>query len=109
MSRAMLRMASVTAATKRSPGIVNGKRGEPVTNVASLHCTPLDPVDAETRQRLGLDSPHELLQTFVDGAEDVREGDYLVVGTTEYPVKSCAEWTWRGSRYLHLILEDLKR
>ena len=30
---------------------------------------------------------------------DVREGDFLVVGGREYPVRSCAEWTdWRGGR-----------
>ncbi len=75
------RLATVTASTKRTPAIAAGKRGAPVENVSSLICTPLDPVDPALRQRLALDTPHELLQTFVDG------------GTTFY----------------HLILEDLKR
>lgn len=75
------RMATVTASTKRSPAISGGKRGTPTTNLTELSCTPLDPVDAEVRQRLGLDTPHELLQTFIAG------------GTTFY----------------HLVVEELKR
>ena len=26
---------------------------------------------------------------------DIKEGDYLVVGTVEYPIRSCAEWPWK--------------
>lgn len=69
------RMATVTAGTKRT------KKNEPTTNLSNLKCTPLDPVDPELRKRLVLDTPHELLQTFVSD----------------------------GTGFLHLILEDLKR
>jgi hypothetical protein len=79
--RAMRRMLTVTASTKRSPAIVGGKRGAPATKLASIQCTPLDPVDPELRQRLALNTPHELLQSFVDG----------------------------GDTFYHLVLEDLKR
>jgi hypothetical protein len=105
----MDRFLTVTASTKRSPALAGGKRGAPVTHLASLRCMPLDPVDPELRQRLALNTPHELLQTFVDGALDVVEGDFLAVGGTDYPIRSCAEWEWRGSRFAHLVLEDLKR
>lgn len=77
----MSRLTTETASTKRAPAIASGKRGTPSTNLTGLSCTPLDPVDAEIRQRFGLETPHELLQTFVDG------------GTTFY----------------HLVIEDLKR
>jgi len=102
------KMATVTASTKRAPGITSGKRGAPATNVLSLRCTPLDPVDAELRQRLGLQTPHELLQCFTEET-DVREGDVLVVGATEYPIRSCAEWLWWGRTFCHLVVEELKR
>ena len=107
------RMATVTASTKRAPAVSGGKRGAPTTNLTGLKVTPLDPVDPELRQRLALDTPHELLQTFVekvDGSSmDIREGDILVVGTTEYPIRAVAEWVYRNGVYLQLILEDLKR
>lgn len=105
---AMARFLTVTASTKRAPAISGGKRGSPATQVASLTCTPLDPVDPEIRQRMALDAPHELLQTFT-AETDIREGDLLVVSATEYPIKSCSEWVWRGTTFRHLILEDLKR
>ncbi len=101
-------MTTVEASTKRTPAISGGKRGAPVTQVASLRCTPLDPVDAELRQRLGLSTPMELLQVFT-AETDVREGDVLVVGSTEYPIRACEEWTWRGSAFRRLVVEELKR
>jgi hypothetical protein len=79
--RAMRRLLQVTASTKRSPAIAGGKRGAPATNLTGVRSTPLDPVSPELAQRLALDTPHELLQTFVDG----------------------------GDTFYELILEDLKR
>jgi hypothetical protein len=75
------RMATKTASTKRPPALSAGKRGVAATNLTGLTCTPLDPVAPEVRQRLALNTPHELLETFVSD----------------------------GSEYKHLILEDLKR
>lgn len=31
-------------------------------------------------------------------ALDIKEGDILVVGTAEYPIEACAEWTYRYGR-----------
>jgi hypothetical protein len=110
MSSSFAKFATVTASTKRSPGVSGGKRGAPATEIAELSCTPLDPVQPEVAFRAGLENPFELLETFVDGTLDIKEGDILVVGSREYPIKSAAEWTWRrsGSRFLHLILEENK-
>jgi hypothetical protein len=102
------RLARVTASTKRAT-MTSGKRGAPTTNIASLMCTPLDPVDPEVRQRLVLDTPGEILQTFVDNDIDIVQGDTLVVGSKEYPVKAVADWVWRHTTYRQLIVEDLKR
>lgn len=105
----MRRFLTVTASTKRAPALSSGRRGAPVAHVTSLKCTPLDPVDPEMRQRLALNTPHELLQTFVKDEYDIAEGDVLVVAAIDYPIRSCAEWDWRGVTYRRLILEDLKR
>jgi hypothetical protein len=65
----MRRLCSETATTKRQPAIASGKRGTPATNLTGLKCTPLDPVDPDLAQRLALNTPHELLQTYVDGGD----------------------------------------
>jgi len=108
MSNAFDRLATETASTKRTPDISGGKRGSPAENLTGLSITPLDPVDADLQQRLELDTPHELLQSFVRGDPDIREGDVLVYDGTDYPIRSCAEWKWGSDVYLRLVLEDLK-
>jgi hypothetical protein len=103
-------LASVTASTKRRAAVAaSGLRAAAATNIASLKCTPLDPVDAELKKRLGLDTPHTLLQTYVDGGLDIKVGDILVVSGVEYPIKACGKWTWRltGSNFVALVVEDL--
>lgn len=75
------RLASVTASTKRSPTLSGGKIGAAVTNLTNVLCTPLDPVDAEVRQRLALNTPHEVLQVYA----------------------------FNASGFAHLIVEELKR
>lgn len=109
-SAGFTRFATVTASTKRPPAVAGGKRGVPVTQIVSLSCLPLDPVDPELRERLGLETAHELLQTFAQGGLDIQEGDVLVVGSTEYPIRAVADWRWPpdGADYLQLVLEDLK-
>lgn len=75
-SQGFRRMASVSASTKRAQMAgagVNRKKGAPSTLLTGLRCTPLDPVDPELRKRLALETPHELLQTFLsDGSGFVR-------------------------------------
>jgi hypothetical protein len=63
------RMATKAASTKRAPAISSGKRGASTSHLTNLKCTPLDPVSAEIQRRIALDTPMELLQTFLtDGA-----------------------------------------
>ena len=101
------RMATIVAGTLRPPVITGGKRGTLTVHLVDIRVTPLDPVDPETRQRLALQTPQELLQSFADGDLDILEGDVLVVAGVEYPVRNAAEWRWRGSQFVHLILEVL--
>lgn len=105
------RMATVTASTKRPPAISSGIRGAATANLSSLACFPLDPLDPELRARLGIDTPHELLQTFVQGGLDIVEGDLLTVSSVDYPIRAVEEWYWPhdSANYLRLIVEELKR
>lgn len=104
------RLATETVSFKRPPVTVGGKRGTPTVFLTDVKCTPLDPVDPEIRFRLAVETPHEILQTFTFASENVVEGDILVTAAgIEYPVKSVGEWKWRGSTFLHLYIEDLKR
>lgn len=101
-------MASVTASTERSGGIVAGLETAYAEEIASLKCLPLDPVSPELM--LGIEGLgwRETLQTATEGDLDIVEGDLLVVGTDKYPVRAVAEWEWRGSEYKILYLEDRK-
>lgn len=78
--RLLLRL---TVSTKRQPALVDGKRGAPATLLTGVRCTPLDPIQVtpEIRERLDLRTPHEALETFVDGKDT----------------------------YYRLVLEDLKK
>ena len=100
-------LATISCSTKRAT-IVGGKRSAPTTNLTGLLCTPLDPVDPELRRRMQLETPYEILQTFITGDPDIVEGDVLVVGSSEYPIRAVGDWTWRSTVYRHLFLEDLK-
>jgi len=111
VSSGFAHMATVTASTKRVAAPVSGKTTTPAANLTGVKCTPLDPVDAELQKRLGLDTPHELLQTFVEGGLDIREGDYLTVGGVDYPIRACEDWTWPvdALAFRRLVIEDLRR
>lgn len=110
-SAAFRKLATVTASTRRNPGVSSGKRGEKTTYLTSLLCTPLDPVQPEIAYRAGLESPFEALETYVDKDLDILKGDDLVVGSKTYQVKAVAEWGWKRGKteYLHLLLEEVKQ
>jgi len=79
LSGSFVRLATVAVSTKRS-AIANGMRSAPATNLTGLTAMPLDPVSAEQAATVHLETPAELVQTFVTD----------------------------GSGFVHLILEVLK-
>ena len=110
------RLAIITASTKRevAPDAVTGKAGAPVTNIASLVCTPLIALDNMTtlqwRETLGLKTLVNLLETFTQGDLDIITGDTLVIGSAEYPIRFVNEWPFARLDIRHqLIIEALKR
>jgi hypothetical protein len=93
---------------KRSPPIVGGKRGDPVLHLQDVPSTALLPVTSEIIARFGTDGPIELLQAFVPGGYDVREGDFVVYNSKEYPVRGANEWELGEKSLIHLIIEETK-
>lgn len=68
----MKKMCRVTASTKRRPAVVSGKRGDPVTQIVSMKCTPLDPASAYARELVVRELPQapiNILETMVDGGD----------------------------------------
>ena len=98
-------MASVTASTKRAT--LNAGFD---TYLTHIKCLPLAPVDAETRQRLQINTPHILWETFLQEDPDIKAGDKLVVKGVEYPIKTIEKWPWspEDDTRPHLILEDMR-
>ena len=107
-------LASETASVKRAQ-IVGGKRGAPVVVLTGLICTPLYPADPgqanNLLQRLKLETPYRLMETFVAGHHDIQSGDTLVVGGDEYTVRAAAEWAMPGAsrKFTHLTVEETAR
>lgn len=59
-------MANVSASTKRNPAVTTGGfRGTATAKVTGLSITPLDPVTQDVMERLALESPVRLLETFI--------------------------------------------
>jgi len=101
-------LATVTASTKRVGAYVDSLPPDPVENIASLKCLPLLPVNPELFQRYRGQRFQEILHTYVEGGLDIKRGDLLVVGSTEYPIQAVGEWYWPpdDANRLHLILAD---
>ncbi len=114
MTTAFPRMATISANTKRLPAMdANSIRSAPTLYLRQIACTPIDPVSAEVVQSLGLDEAMEVLQTFVEGNKDIKEGDLFLPLSGKYEdmelrVEKAGEWTWRNTVYTHLILNESK-
>ena len=96
-------LATVRARTKRA-SLTGGHQ----LYLYDLKCWPLAPVDAETRKRLDLQTPHTVFETFIEGSYDIRKGDELVIDDVVYPIRSVAPWPMFTVTRMHLIIEDLR-
>jgi hypothetical protein len=102
--------AATAASTKRAQ-LVDGRRGAPSTYLTGLICTPPDPADPGWREELrqqGFETPHRLLEVFLEGTPDIAESDRFVVDGNDFAVRAVARWPQAGSlpAYTHLLLED---
>lgn len=92
MSASFFSMSTTTASTKRNPVASGIIIAAPATYLTGLKILPLMPVSDEIIQRYLLQSPKELLVTYVEGVVDIEEGDVFVVGTSEYVVRAASPW-----------------
>lgn len=111
MTASFARLANVTASTKRNP-LTGGKRSGFITNLSSLKITPLAPLDvsraSDLRQMLKLQTAYRIFETYAQGNPDVQDGDLLVVGSTEYPIRAVLPWAFRDDVRLNIIVEEVK-
>ena len=85
--------------------------GTTATPAADLLCTPPAPVDMATRESMGLKAPHVVYEVHLEGDPDIKKGDVLVIGTTEYQIHDISPWYMPPPddvRLLKLVIEDLR-
>lgn len=70
-TRGVIPFLGAKASTKRSPGMVAGKRGEPAAHLADVSCTALYPATPDILKREDLQTPHTLLMAYLDGGDTV--------------------------------------
>lgn len=98
-------LATVPANTKRAT-VSGGKRGTATAYLVGLSILPLDPVDAELRQRQDLQSNYRVFQTMVEGDLDIIIGDVLTVSGTDYKIIGVEKWTYEDAYNMRLFVED---
>lgn len=102
-------LATHTCQIWSPPPVVGGQRDDLVQTVPDMPCLPLDYVSAQIAQRLGLEAPARLRQTYIDGTLNIERGSYLVFdsGPKRYPIKATEPWDWggNGQQYTHLVVE----
>ncbi len=78
--------------------------------LTDLLCTPLAPIDSETRLRLQINTPVTLWEVHLQDAPDIKQGHKLVIGSVKYPVKYVEPYTWlpTGDTRMRVILEDTR-
>ncbi|MCL4867757.1 MAG: hypothetical protein KJ063_02215 [Anaerolineae bacterium] len=108
-------LAGMIASSKRPPALSGGKVGSPLPHLAQVQIVPLLPVGAELVEEAQLKSAREgkMTYAFADDQNrlpDICEGDLLIIGEIEYPVKMVKEWVRPdGGSFLELLLTEKKR
>ena len=103
-------LATLDVQTKRAT-MVGGKRGEAVLHLGGLKAVSLQPASPELVLRLQLQTPHQVLETYIVGEQEIVTGDLLVVEGREYPVRGVAKWRAPGRQvgaYTHVVVEDVQ-
>lgn len=110
MTSSFTKLLTKMITTVERAEITSGKRGEPTTQFTNVPCMPLMPVDAETRNRLALDTPNFLVMTIIAGTYNVRRGDVITLEGIKYPVATVEAWPFRtDDPRTRLILEKLEK
>ena len=113
MTASFSRRATTACSTKRPPAFVSGIRGAPATNLTGLYCWPLMPLDSETSNRFAVETPLHHKQTFLQGTLDIVAGDFLTIGSTDYPIRFVSRYdaypeAGDTEHEYHLVVEVLE-
>lgn len=103
-------MADQKVDVKRA-AMAGGKRGSATLHLRALNATPLQPASPDVSLRLQLQTPHQVLETYIVGHHDIQPGDVLVVGDREFTIRGVAAWRAPGRRigaYTHIVVEDVQ-
>lgn len=103
------RLATTTATTKRS--VKTGtKFGDPVAHLSEIACLPVMPVDIEVAATLNVEAPFELMETYVDTAYDIVDGDLMTIDGIEYRVSAVGDWpfAYTSTAFKAIVLQEVK-
>lgn len=105
------KLATSSMTTTREPAYAGGKIGDPIAHLSTaVACLPVMPVTPEVAFSLNIDVPYELMETYLDGDIDVKEGDIATIDGAEYRIFGVGDWPWPGTSqaFKHLILRKIK-
>ena len=112
ISNSMKRMMRYTVSTKRRPAAdANGKQGVPVTHLASLKTTPIDPLNTDEFHNLilryNIQEPYRLFGCYCETTEDVAIGDIIVWNGREFLLKGCGIWDDGAETLYEMVLSEM--
>jgi len=92
--------------------VSGGKHGPPEAHLTTgVPCLPVMPVVEQVAAALQINTPFEVMETYVDDDIDVEEGDYATIDGLEYEVFAVGDWPWVSQQtiaFKHLILRQVK-
>jgi len=80
------------------------------STVTGYKCTPLAPVDAETKLRQDINTPYITWETHLQANPDIKKGDILIISSVEYPIYRVEKWPWlpNDDVWMRLVVEDVR-
>jgi len=101
-------MMSKRVRITRPSAIVNKVRGEPDVIYVEVPCTNLLPVSADILVRMPDKVASELLQVFIGGDYEIREGDSIIVDGAPYVIRTSDPWPLRDRKLILLVVDNTK-
>lgn len=108
----MKRMMRYTVSTKRRPAPdANGKQGVPVTYLATLKVTPIDPLNTDEFHNLILrykiEEPYKVFGCYCETTADIKAGDVIVWNSREFLIKGVGIWDDKNDTLYEIILTEM--
>lgn len=115
VSGAFTQMATASASTKRQ----NSEKTGQEENLTGLVCVPVMPASLDLLEQLGIHSPREKFETYldsqshtdssvvVDQVPDIENSDRMTVDGVVYVVTYVARWNDGSNNYIQVILDEV--